>query len=147
MFPELKYPPFNIRLKEGAKDKVQVFDGIRKKWLLLTPEEWVRQHVVNFFMTQHNYPASLISLEKEIELNGVKKRYDVVVYTKALKPFIIVECKAPGIDLTAEVLDQAARYNLKLNVEYVFITNGLKDQLYRSGSIASSLPAYHEFPG
>lgn len=147
MFPELKYPSFNVRLKEGGKDKIQVFDTIRKKWLLLTPEEWVRQHVVNFFITYYNYPASLISLEKEIELNGIKKRYDVVVYTKELKPFIIVECKAPGVDLTAEVLDQAARYNLILNVEYVFITNGLQDQIYKKGSIVGSLPAYQEFSG
>ena len=147
MFPELKYPSFNIRLKQGGKDKIQVFDAIRRKWLLLTPEEWVRQHVVNFFITQYNYPASLISLEKEIELNGIKKRYDVVVFTKELKPFIIVECKAPGVDLSQDVLEQAARYNLKLNVEYVFITNGLKDQMYKGGSVVSKLPAYHEFPG
>ncbi|MBK7309303.1 MAG: type I restriction enzyme HsdR N-terminal domain-containing protein [Sphingobacteriaceae bacterium] len=76
----------------------------------------MRQHVVNYFITQQKYPASLISLEKEIELNGVKKRYDVVVYTKELKPFIIVECKAPGVDLSQDVLEQAARYNLILNV-------------------------------
>jgi hypothetical protein len=121
-----------------------VFDAIRKKWLQLTPEEWVRQHVVNYFITQQKYPASLISLEKEIELNGVKKRYDVVVYTKELKPFIIVECKAPGVDLSQDVLEQAARYNLILNVEYVFITNGLKDQLYKGGSIANNLPSFDE---
>lgn len=145
MFPELKYPSFNIRLKEGGKDKLQVFDTIRKKWLILTPEEWVRQHVVNYFIHDRNYPASLISLEKEIDLNGSRKRYDVVVFTKQLKPFIIVECKAPTIELSPDVLDQAARYNLKLNVQYVFITNGLKDQIYSGGSIANELPTYDEF--
>jgi hypothetical protein len=147
VFPELKYPRFDIRLKEGGKDKLLVFDAVRRKWLQLTPEEWVRQHVVNYFIHHFNYPASLISLEKEIELNGLKKRYDVVVYTKQLKPFMIVECKAPGVELSPEVLDQASRYNLTLNVEYVFITNGLKDQLYKSGNIASELPAYNEFAG
>ncbi|MBK6521214.1 MAG: type I restriction enzyme HsdR N-terminal domain-containing protein [Sphingobacteriaceae bacterium] len=80
-----------------------VFDAIRKKWLQLTPEEWVRQHVVNYFITQQKYPASLISLEKEIELNGVKKRYDVVVYTKELKPFIIVRMQSSGVDLSQEM--------------------------------------------
>jgi len=124
-----------------------VFDAIRKKWLQLTPEEWVRQHVVNYFIIQQKYPSSLISLEKEIELNGIKKRYDVVVYTKELKPFIIVECKAPGVELSQEVLEQASRYNLILNVDYVFITNGLKDQLYKGGVIANELPAFDEFLG
>lgn len=147
MFPELKYPSFNIRLKESGKDKLQVFDTIRKKWLQLTPEEWVRQHVVNYLITHHQYPASLISLEKEIELNGMKKRYDVVVYTKQLKPFLIVECKAPGVELSPEVLDQVARYNLKLNVEYVFITNGLKDQVYKEGASVSALPSFNDILG
>jgi hypothetical protein len=100
--------------------------------------------VVNYFIHHCNYPASLISLEKEIELNGMKRRYDVVVYTKQLKPLIIVECKAAGVDLSPEVLDQASRYNLKLNVEYVFITNGLKDQIYKDGNITNELPAYNE---
>ncbi len=121
-----------------------VFDAIRKKWLQLTPEEWVRQHVVNYFITQQKYPASLISLEKEIELNGIKKRYDVVVYTKELKPFMIVECKAPSIELSQEVLEQASRYNLILNVDYVFITNGLNDQLYKAGVITNNLPSFNE---
>lgn len=122
-----------------------VFDAIRKKWLQLTPEEWVRQHVVNYFITHQKYPASLISLEKEIELNGVRKRYDVVVYNKKLQPFIIVECKAPGVELSQEVLEQASRYNLILNVDYVFITNGLNDQLYKSGAITNDLPRFDEF--
>lgn len=144
MFPELKYPRYNVRLKEGANNKLQVFDFIRKKWLQLTPEEWVRQHVVNYFIHHCNYPPALISLEKEIELNGTSKRYDVVVYTKDLKPVIIVECKAPGVELSPEVLDQAARYNLKLNVDYVLITNGLKDQIYKAGRITNALPTYSE---
>ena len=146
MFPELKYPSFNIRLKEAGKNKLQVFDNIRKKWLILTPEEWVRQHVINYFIAECNYPPTLISLEKEIELNGVKKRYDIVVYTRSLKPLMIVECKAPEVDLSSDVLDQAARYNLNLNVEYVLITNGIMDQIYKAGSIIDKLPAYNEFP-
>jgi hypothetical protein len=142
MFPKLKYPPFDGRLSATASEGIfKVFDKVRKKWLVLTPEEWVRQHVVNFFITQLNYPASLISLEKEIDLNGIKKRYDIVVYTKELKPYIIVECKAPGVDLSQEVLDQAARYNLTLKVDYLLITNGLKDQLYKDGKTTAEFPA------
>ena len=144
MFPLLKYPTFNIRLKQNNANKLFVFDTIRKKWLLLTPEEWVRQHVVNYLITEKKYPAALISLEKEIELNGTKKRYDIVVYSKDLKPNIIIECKAPEIELSEQVLEQAQRYNLTLNVNYIFITNGKMDAVYCDGKLLTNLPAYDE---
>lgn len=143
MFPLLKYPTFNIRLKQNSKDKLFVFDTIRKKWLLLTPEEWVRQHVINYLIIEKKYPASLISLEKEIELNGAKKRYDIVVYSKDLKPEIIIECKAPEIALSQEVLEQALRYNLILDVNYVFITNGKMDAIYHQGKLLNELPDFN----
>lgn len=145
MFPKLKYPTFNIRLKQNAKDKLFVFDTIRKKWLLLTPEEWVRQHVVNYLIIEKKYPASFISVEKEIELNGTKKRYDIVVYSKELKPDIIIECKAPEIELSELVLEQALRYDLVLQVNYVFITNGRTDAVYQNGNLLNDLPAFNEF--
>jgi hypothetical protein len=144
VFPLLKYPSFNIRLKQDNKDKLFVFDSIRKKWLLLSQEEWVRQHFVNFLVDQKKYPASLISLEKEIELNGTKKRYDIVVYSKQLKPEIIIECKAPEIELSEQVLEQALRYNLILNVNYVVITNGLIDAIYHKGKSLNELPVFDD---
>jgi len=147
VFPTLKYPTFNIRLKEGKGKNLFVFDAIRKKWLLLTPEEWVRQHVVNYLIHEKGYPLSLISLEKEIELNGNKKRYDIVVYTKQLTPEIIIECKSPEIPLSEKVLEQALRYNLILNVNYVFITNGLNDFTYHNNGLISNLPSYHDLFG
>lgn len=147
MFPVLKYPTYNIRLKEGKDNKLFVFDTIRKKWLLLTPEEWVRQHVVNYLIEEKKYPLSLISLEKEIDLNGTKKRYDIVVYSKQLTPEIIIECKAPEIKLSESVLEQALRYNLILHVNYVFITNGLSDFTYYKNSALNELPSYHDLFG
>ena len=147
MFPPLKYPTFNIRLKEGKGKSIFVFDVIRKKWLLLTPEEWVRQHVVNYLIHEKAYPLALISLEKEIELNGNKKRYDIVVYTKQLTPEIIIECKSPEIPLSEKVLEQALRYNLILNVNYVFITNGLNDFTYHKNGTINDLPSYHDLFG
>jgi type I site-specific restriction endonuclease len=144
VFPILKYPTFNIRLKQDDKQRLFVFDDIRKKWLNLTPEEWVRQHVVNYLITVKQYPLAYISLEKEIELNGTKKRYDIVVYNKAMKPLIIVECKAPEIALSEQVLEQALRYNLVLNVQYVFITNGLTDAVFHLTELLTELPAYNE---
>lgn len=147
MFPTLIYPTFNIRLKEGKGKTLFVFDVIRKKWLLLTPEEWVRQHVVNYLIYEKGYPLSLISLEKEIELNGNRKRYDVVVYTKQLTPEIIIECKSPEIPLSEKVLEQALRYNLILKVNYVFITNGLNDFTYHNNTALADLPSYQDLFG
>lgn len=143
MFPLLKYPSYNIRLKQNSKNELFVFDGIRKKWLALTPEEWVRQHVINYLIEVKKYPASLISLEKEIELNNTKRRCDIVVYTKELKPLIVVECKASEIELSQAVLDQALRYNLVLSVPYIMITNGLNDAVYHLQEKVNDLPNYH----
>jgi hypothetical protein len=144
VFPILKYPTFNIRLKQDQKQRLFVFDEIRKKWLILTPEEWVRQHVVNYLISVKKYPLSFISLEKEIELNGTKKRYDVVVYNKAMKPLLIIECKAPEVLLSDQVLEQALRYNLALNVQYILITNGLADVVFKLSKQINELPAYNE---
>ena len=142
MFPLLKYPSYNIRLKQNSKNELFVFDGIRKKWLALSPEEWVRQHVINYLIEVKKYPASLISLEKEIELNNTKRRCDIVVYTKELKPFIVIECKSSDIELSQAVLDQVLRYNLVLSVPYIMITNGLSDAVYQIDSRIDELPIY-----
>ena len=122
----LKYPTFNIRIKNES-GKALVFDEVRKKWLVLTPEEWVRQHLINYLVTEKNYPLSLISVEKEIELNGTKKRYDAVVYNRELKPVLLIECKAPDVNITESTLEQALRYNLILGVKFLLISNGLVD--------------------
>lgn len=125
----LKYPTFNIKVKhEGGK--ALVFDEIRKKWIVLFPEEWVRQHLINYLITVKKIPGSLISVEKEILLNGTKKRYDLVVYNLHLTPVILIECKAPDIKLTPEVAEQIIRYNLTLGVTYLFITNGLQEIVF-----------------
>lgn len=139
----LKYPTFNIKVKREGQ-KALVFDEIRKKWLVLTPEEWVRQHLVNYLITTKNFPKSLLSLEKEIDLNGTKKRYDLVVYNSRLIPIVLVECKAPDILLTEEVAEQALRYNLKLGVNYLLITNGLREMIFRIAD--SKIKSVEELP-
>lgn len=90
----------------------------------MTPEEWVRQHVVEFLIRQKNYPKSAINTEVIVNINGMKKRADVIVFRKEM-PFIIVECKAPAVSITQETFDQIARYNLELGAEYLMVTNGL----------------------
>lgn len=120
----LNFPEnYQFRLKQS--DQIPyIFCSIRKKWLLLTPEEWVRQHVVEFLIRQKNYPKSAINTEVIVNINGMKKRADVIVFRKEM-PFIIVECKAPAVSITQETFDQIARYNLELGAEYLMVTNGL----------------------
>lgn len=125
----LKYPTFNIKVKHEGK-KALVFDEIRKKWIVLSPEEWVRQHFINYVVTQKNVPRSLISVEKQITLNGTSKRYDAIIYSSQLKPLVLIECKAPDVPLTEQVAEQALRYNLEIGVNYLLITNGLKEMVF-----------------
>ncbi|MGZ3899054.1 MAG: type I restriction enzyme HsdR N-terminal domain-containing protein [Bacteroidia bacterium] len=140
---ELKYPPFNVRVKNG-NGATMIFDVIRKKWLVLTPEEWVRQHLINYLITVKKYPASLIALEKEIVLNDLKKRFDVVVYNRQLQPFILIECKAPYIELNLSVIEQALRYNLNLQSQFVMITNGISDFVVNRDNKVADLPFYEQ---
>jgi hypothetical protein len=146
--PALIYPPFNVRIKQ-EQNKAHVFDEVRKKWLLLSPEEWVRQHLVNFLIKHKNVPASLISIEKEINLNATRKRYDVVVYGKELKPLLLIECKAPDVVIDQSTLEQTLRYNLILGVNYLLMTNGIKDYVIKvengKGKLLKELPDYSEF--
>lgn len=139
----LKYPTFHIKIKHEGK-KAFVFDEIRKKWIMLTPEEWVRQHLINYLVTEKEIPKSLISVEKEIELNGTKKRYDVVVFNTTLNPVLLIECKAPTVELKEEVVEQALRYNLQLGVKYMMFSNGLHDLIFYSQN--SKLISLTELP-
>lgn len=105
--------------------KWYIFDEIRKKKVVLTPEEWVRQNFIRYMNDKFKIPYSLMVLEKEIELNGQRKRADILVYAKDGKPFAIVECKASHISISQDVFDQIARYNLVLKVPFLIVTNGL----------------------
>ena len=114
---------FNIKLIEQRK---YIFDSIRKKFVILTPEEWVRQNFLKFLVDEKKYPASLIAVEMEFKLNNLSKRSDAVVYNKSGHPLLIIECKASSVKIDQKVFDQIARYNMKLNVEYLIVTNGLQ---------------------
>lgn len=117
-YPE---PEFRIKKEEG---KEFIFDALRKKWLLLTPEEWVRQNFVQYLLQVKKYPASLIAMEKEIKLGELKKRFDILVYDNDHQPWMIVECKAAAIKLDEKVLEQILRYNISIPVRYLVVTNG-----------------------
>ena len=120
---KLNFPDYSFRFK-NSENKRLIFDPIRKKFVILTPEEWVRQHVLQFLLKEKNYSSSLINVEKQLILNQTKKRYDIVVFNPSGNIFLIVECKASTIEITQETFDQIARYNLVTQAEYLMVTNG-----------------------
>lgn len=121
----LNLPTYNFKLK-SSENKTLIFDKLRKKYVVLTPEEWVRQHYVCFLIEEKKYPISLIAIEKQLTINKRKKRTDILVFNKTGNHEIIVECKAPSIKITQDTFDQIARYNLKLKANYLIVTNGLE---------------------
>lgn len=127
-----------------------VFDILRKKYVTLTPEEWVRQQFVHFLLNEKNYPAGLVANEVALNLNGTSKRCDTVVYNRQAKPCVIVEYKAPHIEITQKVFSQICRYNLALKVDYLIISNGLQhycckmEYTTNSYSFLRNIPSYDE---
>lgn len=121
---ELNFPKFSFRIK-NRENKPAIFDEIRKKFVILQPEEWVRQHCVKYLLNNKNFPKSLLNVEKELSFNKLKKRYDIVIYNPDGSLYLIVECKAPSTQITQETFDQIAVYNLVLNAEYFMVTNGI----------------------
>ena len=122
---QLNLPIYNFKLK-STENKTLIFDKIRKKYVVLTPEEWVRQHFVMYLLEDKKYPVSLVALEKQLTINNLKKRSDILIFNKEGKPEIIVECKAPNVAISQDVFDQIARYNLKISANYLAVTNGLQ---------------------
>ncbi|MEM1336166.1 MAG: type I restriction enzyme HsdR N-terminal domain-containing protein [Bacteroidota bacterium] len=121
---QLNFPKFEFRFK-STENRIQIFDIIRKKFVVLHPEEWVRQHVIHYLISVKKYPKQHINVEKQLLINGLQKRYDVIVLTTSGKIRILVECKAPGIRLDQDTFDQIARYNLKAAADYMMVTNGI----------------------
>ena len=122
---QLNLPTYKFKIKSN-ENKYAIFDIVRKKYVSLTPEEWVRQHFIHYLIEEKRYPISLIAIEKKITINKLTKRTDILVFNSKGLPHIIVECKAPSINITQNAFDQIARYNLKLNANYLLVTNGLK---------------------
>lgn len=119
---KINYPPYRPKIKSTEAGEI-IFDEVRRRWVNLTPEEWVRQNFLQYLLQVKNYQAGLIAVEKEIDLGELKKRFDIVVYKNAM-PWMIVECKDTSVSLNQKVLDQVLRYNITLKVPYLVITNG-----------------------
>jgi hypothetical protein len=139
---KIEYPPYQPKIKTEA-GKEYIFDATRKRWVLLTPEEWVRQNFLQYMIQVKKYPASLIAVEKEIELGDLKKRFDIVLYKNNV-PWMIIECKETTVALDRKVLDQVLRYNMSLKLPYLVITNG--NYCYAFGVVANRLEEINDLP-
>ena len=146
ILPKLNFPEIVFRYKESKSGNKQIFDIVRKKFIDLTPEEWVRQHLVHYLIKFKNVPVSLISIEKQLLLNNTKRRTDIVIFNSLLKPLLIVECKAPDISLNQSTINQALGYNIILNVPFILLSNGLKhicfNYLNNKPIILSEIPEF-----
>ncbi len=121
---KLNFPTYSFRFKSN-ENKISIFDCIRKKFIVLQPEEWVRQHCIHYLISEKNYPKSLINVEKELFVNGLKKRYDIVIFNPDGSIHLIVECKAYSVIINQNTFDQIAQYNMTLKASYLMLTNGL----------------------
>jgi type I site-specific restriction endonuclease len=149
MLQPLNLPPYPFKISD-ENGQLSLFDEIRKKIIILTPEEWVRQHFVQYLIRQKNYPRSLIRLEGGLKLNGLQKRTDIVVFNSDGKRILIVECKAPSITIDQKTFDQVARYNMVHKVSLLAVSNGLQhyycaiDLEKREYKFIEDLPAYNK---
>ncbi|HET9277542.1 MAG TPA: type I restriction enzyme HsdR N-terminal domain-containing protein [Flavitalea sp.] len=126
---KIEYPAYSFRIKKAGNNEV-IFDELRKSWLRLTPEEWVRQNFIRYLVLVKKYPSSLIAIEKEIWLGELKKRFDILVYDQHHRPWMMIECKEMNVDINHNVLEQVLRYNVAVPVRYMIITNGIHCMAY-----------------
>lgn len=144
---KLNFPYYSFRFK-NSENKTQIFDELRKKFVALKPEEWVRQHCLKYIIHNKKYPKTLINVEKKIIVNGLNKRYDIAILNPGGSIFCIIECKAPSVKINQKTFDQIAKYNRTLNAKYLMVTNGLnhyyciiKDNGY---TFLETLPEYQK---
>lgn len=139
----LSLPEFDVKLKK-SEGKVWIFDGIRKKYVVMTPEEWVRQHLVYYFIHHLHYPKSLIRIEQGLTYNELQKRSDIIVFDRTGNPWMIVECKSPLIELNQDTAQQVTVYNSNVQARYVALSNGLKHICYEVTS--TNIVLLKDFP-
>lgn len=142
---KLNLPEFDCKLKK-AEGKVWIFDVIRKKYIVLTPEEWVRQHFINYLVTDKKYPKALIRVEGGLSYNQLQKRSDIVIFDRDGNPWMIVECKAPNLSLSAITLQQVSAYNASLKAKFVSVTNGLVHYCASTDWVEGKTELLKDFP-
>ena len=143
--PQLNLPKVALKTK-SVEGTIQVFDVIRKKYFVLTPEEWVRQHFIHYLNNEKNYPMGLMGVEKMVKYNALKTRADIMLYTTEGKAKMIVECKAPNVKITQDTFNQIAKYNFKLKVPFLVVTNGMQHFCCRMDYENNSISFLEEVP-
>jgi hypothetical protein len=139
---QLNLPSFPAKLK-NTNGKVWIFDGIRKKYVVLTPEEWVRQHFIAYLVDELKYPKALLKVEAGLTYNQLAKRTDIIVFNREGKPWMVIECKAPEVNLTEATANQVSVYNATLKASYVVVTNGLRHFCF---SVQNGITSVKDFP-
>ena len=142
---QLNLPEYTFRIKK-QNDKLFIFDSQRKRYVALTPEEWVRQHFVRFLIEKKGYPATRLAIEKQLTLNGMKKRCDVILYNEYAQPILIIELKAPNTPISQATFDQVAVYNAKLKVDFFMISNGIEHFCCRVNTENARYEYFSEIP-
>lgn len=129
-YPTLNFPPIHLRARRSANGRTEIFDAVRGRWLVLTPEEWVRRHVVEYLRRECGFSPQLIVEEHPVNINGMAQRADIVVMGDDMQPLMVVECKEPNIKIGDEVLRQVVHYNSVLGCRYIALTNGIATYCY-----------------
>jgi hypothetical protein len=142
---QLNLPAYNFNTKKTG-DKLLIFDFLRKKYVKLTPEEWVRQNFIRFLIQEKKFPAALIAIETQILINGMKKRCDAIVYDNLMNPFLIIEFKSPSVAITQETFDQVAVYNFRLNVGVFILSNGIEHYFCRINADKTAYDLLKDIP-
>lgn len=142
---ELNLPPISIEIKD-LKGKYQIFDIIRKKYIILTPEEWVRQNFIHYLHQHHNYPKGLIKIEGGLRYNQLLKRSDILVHDHAGKPYLLIECKSYDVKLNQKAIEQAAVYNKMLQASFMMVTNGLSHYCFAYNKEQGTYEIYDSIP-
>ncbi|QED37537.1 type I restriction enzyme HsdR N-terminal domain-containing protein [Antarcticibacterium arcticum] len=142
---KLNFPNYTFRFK-NSENKIAAFDEVRKKFIILTPEEWVRLHTVQYLKIEKQFPLSHINVEKQLMLGKMSKRYDIVVFDPGGGIHLIVECKAPSVKITQSTFDQIARYNMNLQAKYLMVTNGLDHYFCQMDYVAEQYNFLQEIP-
>ncbi len=144
-FPELNIPAYPFRIRQSGSLRV-IWDEFRKKYVALTPEEWVRQHILMYLVNELQYPSGRMAVEMALQVHGTMLRCDALVYDAQLKPLMLIECKAPDIVITNDTLLQIARYNQTAGVNYLLVTNGIKHYCFQRKSDQSGFVSLQQIP-
>ncbi len=144
-FPPLHFPPFDYKIKKTG-NKYQIFDVFRKKYIVITPEEWVRQHALHFLVEHKNYPQLWTAVEKSIDINGLKRRYDALIFRPDQSVLLLIEFKAPQVPISQATFEQISAYNFKIKAPFLMVSNGINSYFAQINFETKQLSFFKDIP-